>query len=512
MAENTDKNTGTTTEQNTITTIEAAGLSFSVPTGLFIGGQFRGTEEKIDVVDAATGKTIQQVASASEADAREAMDIAAKVQPEWAATAPRERSDILRKIFDLITEHTDELAALQSLELGRALPDSKGEVAYGADYFRWFADRAASITGEYRVAPSGAGRIVTTHRPAGPVLAITPWNFPLAMIARKLAPALAAGCTVIAKPAQLTPLTMLFLADLTQKAGLPDGVFQVLPTSSARRVSSLLEDDRLRKFTFTGSTSVGQALAAKAAEKTIRTSLELGGNAPFVVLSHADVDKAVEAGVTAKMRGAGQVCIAANRFIVHEDLREDFETKFVEKMKEFVLGPGTDEKTTQGPMVSAEQRDGVVSLVDAATDQGAKVLLGGNDALRALGETHPELDPNGFWYPATVLTNVTEDNDIANEEIFGPVVSIISVPSDEEALRVANNTPFGLAAYVMGEDMKATLQFAEKVEAGMIGVNRGVISDAAAPFGGIKQSGVGREGGFEGIDEYLDTTYLALDV
>lgn len=494
-------------------TIEAAGLTFNVPNGLFLGGSWRegSSGEKLSVFDAATGKTIAEVASATEEDAAEALDIAAKVQPEWGATAPRERSEILRKFYELIIEHTDELTVLQSLELGRAMPDSKGEVAYGAEYFRWFSERAAAITGEFRQAPAGNGRIATTHRPVGPVLAITPWNFPLAMVARKLAPALAAGCTMIAKPAQLTPLTMLYMAKLGQEAGIPDGVFQVLPTTSAKRISTLLEDDRIRKLTFTGSTSVGQALTAKAAEKTIRTSLELGGNAPFVVLSHADLDKSVEQAVAAKMRGAGQVCIAANRFIIHEDLADEFETKITEKLKTFVMGPGTDEKTTQGPMVSEDQRQKVIDLVKQAVDGGAKVLLGGNEALDNLSETHPELDPNGFWYPATVLTNVTPDNPIANEEIFGPVVAIQRVSGDEEALKVANDTPFGLAAYVMGEDMKATMQFAEKIEAGMVGVNRGAISDAAAPFGGVKQSGLGREGGFEGIEEYLDTVYLALD-
>ena len=496
------------------TTLHVNDLDIEVPTGLLIGGQWKpgSSGETFNVFDAATGSPITQVHSATQHDAEEAMNIAAKTQAEWGTTAPRERAEILRKIFELIMEHEDELTALQSYELGRALPDSKGEVAYGAEYFRWFSERTVAIAGEYRMAQGGAGRIVTTKNPVGPALAITPWNFPLAMVARKLAPALAAGCVMIAKPAQLTPLTMLYLAQLTKDAGLPEGVFQVLPTKSAKNVSVLLEDDRLRKFTFTGSTEVGQMLAAKAAEKTIRTSLELGGNAPFVVLKDADVDQAVDAAITSKMRGAGQVCIASNRFIVHEDVADQFERGVVEKMKEFVLGPGTHKETTMGPMVSAEQRDKVADMVKKAVEEGAEVALGGPEAFDKLGETHPELDLNGFWYPATVLTGVKPDFEIANEEIFGPVAAIQRVNSDDEALRRANDTRFGLAGYVCGGDLKNALRFAEQMEVGMVGVNRGAISDATAPFGGVKQSGMGREGGFEGIEEYQETKYIALDL
>lgn len=496
------------------TTLNVAGVGLEVPTGLLLGGQWKpgSAGETFNVLDAATGSPIAEVHSATQRDAEEAMDIAAATQAEWGASAPRERAEILRKLYELVMEHEDELAVLQSYELGRALPDSYGEVAYGGEYFRWFSERAAAIAGEYRVAQGGSGRIVTTKNPVGPALAITPWNFPLAMVTRKLAPALAAGCVMIAKPAQLTPLTMLYLAQLTKDAGLPDGVFQVLPTRSAKNVSVLLEDDRLRKFTFTGSTEVGQMLAAKAAEKTIRTSLELGGNAPFVVLEDADVDQAVEAAITSKMRGAGQVCIASNRFIVHDKVAEQFERGVIEKMKEFVLGPGTDKKTTMGPMVSEEQRDKVAELVKKAVDEGATVALGGPEGHEKLFETHPELDPNGFWYPATVLTGVKPEFEIANEEIFGPVAAIQRVSSNEEALRLANDTKFGLAGYVCGGDLKNALRFAEQLEVGMVGVNRGAISDATAPFGGVKQSGMGREGGFEGIEEYQETKYIALDL
>lgn len=496
------------------TTLNVNDVQIEVPTGLLIGGQWKpgSSGETFNVLDAATGSPIAEVHSATQRDAEEAMDIAAATQAEWGKTAPRERAEILRKLFDLVMEHEDELATLQSYELGRALPDSYGEVAYGGEYFRWFSERTAAIAGEYRMAQGGTGRIVTTKNPVGPALAITPWNFPLAMVTRKLAPALAAGCVMIAKPAQLTPLTMLYLAQLTKDAGLPDGVFQVLPTKSAKNISALLEDDRLRKFTFTGSTEVGQMLAAKAAEKTIRTSLELGGNAPFVVLEDADVDHAVEAAITSKMRGAGQVCIASNRFIVHDKVADQFERGVVEKMKEFVLGPGTDKKTTMGPMVSEEQRDKVADMVKKAVDEGATVALGGPEGFDQLSETHPDLDPNGFWYPATVLTGVKPDFEIANEEIFGPVAAIQRVSSDEEALRLANDTKFGLAGYVCGGDLKNALRFAEQMEVGMVGVNRGAISDATAPFGGVKQSGMGREGGFEGIEEYQETKYLALDL
>ncbi|MBC2680999.1 NAD-dependent succinate-semialdehyde dehydrogenase [Corynebacterium anserum] len=492
--------------------VRAGEREIRVPTGLFLGGEFvaGSSGESFSVIDASTSLPIVDVASASEDDARRALDTAVSVQEEWAESSPKERSEVLWRAFELVMEHVDELSALQSLELGRALPDSRSEVAYGAEYFRWFSQQAMAVRGDYRVPPSGVGRVVTHHRPMGPVLAITPWNFPLAMIARKVAPAIAAGCTVIVKPAQMTPLTALYLGELLQKAGVPDGVVQVVPTGSAKNVSVLLGDDRLRKLTFTGSTEVGQMLAATAMEKTIRTSLELGGNAPFVVLEHADVDKAVTEAVTAKMRGAGQVCVAGNRYVVHESVVEEFTTGVVKKMSEFVMGPGVQEGVTMGALVSANERDKVKGLVERAVDDGAVVELGGPDALARLGETHPELDPRGFWYPPTVLSRVTPEFEIARTEIFGPVVAIQTFTDEEEALRIANDTPFGLAAYVCGEKLAETLRFAEKMEAGMVAVNRGALSDATAPFGGVKQSGIGREGGFEGIDEYLETVYIAL--
>lgn len=505
---------GMSTQQFTAT-IHAGDRDITVPTGLFLGGDFvaasQDSEEKLSVVDAATGTSFVEIESASEKDARTAMDTAAKVQKEWAKSSPMERSEILYKIFQLITDNTEELALLQSKELGRALKDSTGEVAYGAEFFRWFSQQAMAISGEYRTSPKGDSRVITHHVPVGPVLAITPWNFPLAMIARKVAPALAAGCTVIVKPAQMTPLTALYLGELMRQAGVPDGVVQILPTTSASNISAILDDDRLRKFTFTGSTEVGQELASKTMEKTMRVSLELGGNAPFVVLESADIDKAVDAAVTAKMRGAGQVCIAANRFLVHESLAEEFTKRVVAQVSEMKIGPGTQDDVQVGAMVSDKERDKVRDLVAGAVKEGAKVELGGVEALEKFPEAHPELDENGFWFPPTVLSGVTSDSEIATTEIFGPVFAIQTFSTTEEALRVANDTPFGLAGYVCGENLKETLAFAEDMECGMVAVNRGLLSDASAPFGGMKTSGIGREGGHEGLDEYLETQYISLE-
>ncbi|WOH94027.1 NAD-dependent succinate-semialdehyde dehydrogenase [Corynebacterium urealyticum] len=519
MATSAENNTAqNTSNPEFFTTVTAGPREITVPTGLFINGQWRhGADgETLGVTDAATGQEFVRVASATEGDAREAMDHAAKAQPDWENTSPQERADLLRSLYQLVQDNADDLAYLQSLELGRALKDSQGEVGYGGGFFRWYASRAEAIAGEYRVSPDGGSRIITHPKPVGPVLAVTPWNFPLAMITRKLAPALAAGCTMIVKPAQMTPLTALYLAELSRQAGLPEGVFQVLPTSTASNVSAILDDARLRKFTFTGSTEVGQALAAKAAEGTIRTSLELGGNAPLVVLEHADMDKAVNAAIDAKMRGAGQVCIAANRILVHESLAEEFTAAVTKRIGEFVLGAGTDSDATAGPMVSAEQRDKVAEMVEKAVDQGAKVEIGGFKLTEEALAEHPELkttgelDTNGFWYAPTVLSGVTQDFEIANQEIFGPVMTIQTFADEDEALANANATNFGLAGYVVGEKLQETMAFAEKMEVGMVAVNKGLLSDPAAPFGGVKQSGIGREGGFEGIEEYLETQFITV--
>ncbi|GAB3701363.1 NAD-dependent succinate-semialdehyde dehydrogenase [Corynebacterium nasicanis] len=454
------------------------------------------------MINPSDGRVLTEVASATSADVARALDLACAAQPSWAATPARERSEILRRAFELIMSHEEELTYLQSAELGRALPDSRAEVSYGAEFFRWFAEEAVRVRGDYRHSPAGNARLIVHHQPVGPCLAITPWNFPLAMGARKIAPALAAGCTMIVKPASKTPLTMLYLAQLLQEAGLPDGVLAVLPTSSSARVSALLDDPRLRKLTFTGSTEVGQMLAAKAAGRSLRVSLELGGNAPYIVCEDADLDVAAEAVAVAKMRGAGQVCIAANRFLVHSAVQEEFVAKAVQVMEGFRLGRGTDEGVTYGPLSGADQLETVTSLVDDALSRGASRPLGG-----ALPSGLPA---GGFYFPTTVLTDIPASAEILSTEIFGPVLAVSTFDTDDEAIAKANNTPFGLAAYLFSENLDRALGLAERIEAGMVAVNKGALSDPAAPFGGVKESGIGREGGFEGIHEYLEPKFISL--
>lgn len=472
----------------------------SIPKGIFLGGKFEDRDETLDVINPSDGSVLATVASASEEDAATALDKAVAAQSAWAKTPARERSEILRKAFDLLSADSETLATIMSAELGRALPDSRGEAAYGSEFFRWFAEEAARISGDYRHSPAGNARIVEIKQPVGPVLAITPWNFPLAMGTRKIAPALAAGCTIIVKPASKTPLTMLYLAKVLKDAGVPDGVLSVLPTLSSRRISALLEDTRLRKFTFTGSTEVGQMLAGKATENTINTSLELGGNAPFVVLEDADLEVAAEAVVTAKMRGGGQVCIAANRFLVHSSIKDEFVAACVEKLEQFKVGPGTEDAVTLGPLSGDDQLEIVTDLVDDALAKGATKNLG----------SLPAGLPDGFYYPATVLSDIPQDAKILSTEIFGPVIAFTTFDTDEEAIQMANDTPFGLAAYLFSENLKRALDAAEAIEAGMVAVNKGALSDPAAPFGGVKQSGIGREGGFEGIEEYLEPKFISL--
>ncbi len=479
-------------------------LLASAPRGIFLAGDFHEASDHgtFEVINPSDGTVLTEVASATSADARRALDLACSAQAGWAATPARERSEILRRAFELIIEHTEELTWLQSAELGRALPDSRAEVTYGAEFFRWFAEEAVRVRGDYRHNPAGNARLVVHHQPVGPCLAITPWNFPLAMGARKIAPALAAGCTMIVKPASKTPLTMLYLAELLQRAGLPDGVLAVLPTSSASRVSALLDDPRLRKLTFTGSTEVGQMLAEKAAQHSLRVSLELGGNAPYIVCQDADLDLAAEAVAVAKMRGAGQVCIAANRFLVHSSVRDEFVSRAIKVMESFHLGRGTDEGVTYGPLSGADQLETVSSLVDDALSRGAS---------RPLGGTLPAgLPEGGFYYPTTVLTDIPSGAEILSTEIFGPVLAVATFDTDDEAVAMANDTPFGLAAYLFSENLTRALSLAERIEAGMVAVNKGALSDPAAPFGGVKESGLGREGGFEGIHEYLEAKFISL--
>ncbi len=480
--------------------MDTSALLKSVPTGLWIGGEERAASSTFDVLNPADGEVLISVADATAQDARAALDAACAVQASWAATAPRKRGEILRSVFETITERADDIAALMALEMGKVVAESKGEVIYGAEFFRWFAEEAVRIGGRYTPSPAGTGRIIVTKQAVGPCYAITPWNFPLAMGTRKMGPAFAAGCTMIVKPAQETPLTMLLLAKLMDEAGLPKGVLSVLATSNPGPVTeALINDGRLRKLTFTGSTGVGKALVKQSADKLLRTSMELGGNAPFIVFDDADVDAAVDGAVLAKMRNGGEACTAANRFHVANAVREEFTEKLVKRMSEFTLGNGLDESSTLGPLINAKQVATVTELVSDAVSRGATVAVGG------VAPGGP-----GNFYPATVLTDVPADARILKEEVFGPVAPITGFDTVEEGIAAANDTEYGLAAYIYTQSLDRALRVAEGIESGMVGVNRGVISDAAAPFGGIKESGFGREGGSEGIEEYLDTKYIAL--
>ncbi|WP_299563345.1 NAD-dependent succinate-semialdehyde dehydrogenase [uncultured Mycolicibacterium sp.] len=480
--------------------MDTAKLLSSVPTGLWIGGEERPATSTFDVLDPSNDRVLASVGNATAADALAALDAACAVQAEWAATPARVRGEILRAAFELLTERAEEIATLMTLEMGKVLAESKGEAAYGAEFFRWFAEEAVRINGRYTTAPAGTGRILVTKQPVGPCYAITPWNFPLAMGTRKIGPALAAGCTMIVKPAQETPLTMLLLAKLMAEAGLPKGVLSVLPTTDARGITTaLIDDGRLRKLTFTGSTGVGKALVRQSADKLLRTSMELGGNAPFIVFDDADIDAAVDGAMLAKMRNGGEACTAANRFHVANAVREEFTEKFVQRMSEVRLGNGLDPSVTLGPLINANQVATVTDLVNDAVTRGAKVAVGGE----APGGP-------GNFYPATVLTDVPADARILREEIFGPVAPITGFDTEEEGIAAANSTEYGLAAYVYTRSLDRALRVAERIESGMVGINRGVISDPAAPFGGVKESGFGREGGLEGIEEYLETKYIAL--
>lgn len=474
----------------------------SVPTQLWIGGPVDAAGGgTFPVHNPADGQVLTHVADAGPEDAVRALDAAVAVQSEWAATSARERGEILRAVYERITARAEEFALLMTLEMGKALPESRNEVRYGAEFFRWFSEEAVRVHGRYLRAPSGAGRIIVHKQPVGPCLAITPWNFPLAMGTRKIGPALAAGCPIIVKPASATPLAMLLLAKLCSEAGLPDGVLSVITSRHSGAVTQpLLDDPRLRKLTFTGSTEVGRMLVEKSAGGLLRTSMELGGNAPFVVFDDADIDDAVAGAMLAKLRNGGEACTAANRFHVQRGVLDEFTDKLVRAMGEQVrMGPGTDPDSTLGPLVSEDQLNSVAELVDDAVSSGATVRLGGKA---------PE--GPGWFYPATVLTDIPADARILREEVFGPVAPIIGFDTEEEGLAAANDTEYGLVSYVYTRDLDRALRVAEELESGMVGVNRGVISDPAAPFGGVKASGFGREGGTEGIEEYLSTKYIAL--
>ncbi len=480
---------------------QKSALEFA-PTDLLVGGQWRPAEQggTFAVHDPATGRTLAEVADATVADGRAALDAAAAAQAEWAATDPRERSEILRRAFDLLTERADTFAMLMTLEMGKTLAESRGEVTYGAEFFRWFAEEAVRIHGRYAAAPSGGTRLLTMQQPVGPVFAITPWNFPLAMGTRKIGPALAAGCTVVIKPAAETPLTTLALARVLEEAGLPPGVLNVITTSRSGEVSEpIIRDPRLRKLTFTGSTPVGQALVRQSSEQLLRTSMELGGNAPFLVFDDADLDRAVDGAMLAKMRNIGEACTAANRFLVHESVAQEFASRLAERMGGLTVGKGTTKGVDVGPLITEEARAKVVDLVTDAVEGGASVLTGGEVP-----------SGRGWFYPPTVLTDVPRGARLLSEEIFGPVAPITTFRTEEEAVRLANSTEYGLVAYVFTEQTARTIRVAEALEFGMVGVNQGVVSNPAAPFGGVKHSGFGREGGFEGIEEYLETKYVGL--
>jgi len=474
----------------------------SLPTKLWIGGEQVDAKDKatMAVDDPSTGETLTEVANASPEDATKALDAACAVQQEWAATAPRQRGEILRKAWELVVERTEDIALLMTLEMGKSVAESKAELTYGSEFLRWFAEEAVRINGRYTPSPGGTGRILVTKQPVGPCLAITPWNFPLAMGTRKIGPAFAAGCTMIVKPASATPLTMLLLAQIFQDAGLPKGVFSVVPSSHSSEVSEpLINDPRLRKLTFTGSTEVGKMLVEKSAKRLLRTSMELGGNAPFVVFDDADVDAAVDGAMLAKMRNGGEACTSANRFHVADAVREEFTTKMVHRMQAQQLGRGSEEGTDVGPLINQSQVDTCQELVDDAVAKGAKVLCGGSAPDRV-----------GTYFTPTVLGDVPADARILREEVFGPVAPITGFDTEEEGIALANDTEFGLVAYMYTQGLDRGLRVAEALESGIVGINRGVVSDVAGPFGGIKESGFGREGGSEGINEYLEVKYIAL--
>ncbi|MGH9109527.1 MAG: NAD-dependent succinate-semialdehyde dehydrogenase [Acidimicrobiales bacterium] len=472
-----------------------------VPRGCLIGGTSRdaGDGSVIKVLDPATEEVIATVADGTVGDAGAAVDAAADALGPWAATSPRKRAEILRSAFALMEERAEVLAQLITLENGKALADARGEVAYAAEFFRWYAEEAVRTQGEIVTAPSGSNRIVVTSRPIGVSLLITPWNFPAAMLTRKIGPALAAGCTVVCKPASETPLSALAIGEILSLAGVPDGVVNILPSTRSSAVGkAILADDRVRKLSFTGSTEVGRSLLSVAADQVISCSMELGGNAPFVVFEDSDLDAAIDGAMVAKMRNGGEACTAANRFYVQARVAERFSDMLCARMGALRMGRGLDEGVDLGPLVNRSSRDKVDELVHQALDQGAKPRLG---AERPEGK--------GYFYPATVLDGVPPDAEVLATEIFGPVAPIVSFATEAEALALANDSAYGLAAYVYTGDLARGLRVAEALETGMVGLNRGLVSDPAAPFGGVKQSGLGREGGHEGMLEYLEPKYIA---
>jgi len=474
-------------------------LLASVPTGLLIDGEWRAAEggKTVAVNDPATGDVLLEIADASVADGVTAMDAAAAAFPSWAATPARERAEILRRAFDLLQERKENIALLMTLEMGKPLAEARGEVVYGGEFLRWFSEVTAHTQGRYGANPEGTGRMIVTQHPVGPCYLITPWNFPLAMATRKIAPALAAGCTVVIKPATLTPLTTLFFAQILQDAGLPAGVVNVVTTTNTGPVSErIISDPRLRKLSFTGSTPVGVKLLQQAAPGVLRTSMELGGNAPFVVFDDADLDKAVDGAMLAKFRNIGQACTAANRFIVQRSVVEEFTRRVTERVRGLKIGRGTEEGVQIGPLIDDRAVDKAKTLVGDAVERGATVTTGGSP-----------IDGPGTFFEPTVVSDVQPGSDILREEIFGPVLAIVPFDDEDDAVRIANDTEYGLVSYVFTESLARGQRMIDRLETGMMGLNVGVVSNAAAPFGGWKQSGLGREGGDEGIHEYLQTKY-----
>jgi succinate-semialdehyde dehydrogenase/glutarate-semialdehyde dehydrogenase len=488
----------------TITADKERTVVDSVPTQLFIGGEWRDASGggTLEVEDPSTGESIASVADATPEDATAALDACVEVQAEWAAHPPRERGEILRRAWEKLTERADDLALLMTLEMGKPLAESKAEIAYAGEFFRWFAEEAVRIEGRFATAPNGAGRLITLRQPVGPCYAITPWNFPMAMGTRKIGPAIAAGCTMVIKPAQQTPLSMFALAQVLEEAGLPPGVLNVVTSSSSSEVSKpIIGDPRLRKLTFTGSTEVGRKLVEQSAQGLLRTSMELGGNAPFLVFGDADVDAAVEGAVIAKMRNIGEACTAANRFHVAGKVADEFTEKLAAKLADMPVGRGTDENVKVGPLIDDDQRSKVAELVEDARGKGAQIVLGGT-----------QRDGSGYFFDPTVLSDVPDDARLLKEEIFGPVAPVATFDDEDAAIAKANDTEFGLVAYVYTRDIKRAFRVCEKLETGMVGLNQGLVSNPAAPFGGVKASGFGREGGAEGIHEYLEIKYIAMNM
>jgi succinate-semialdehyde dehydrogenase / glutarate-semialdehyde dehydrogenase len=472
------------------------------PTDLYINGKFRPASDggRFDVFDPASEEVIAQVADGTTEDAIAAVDAAAAAFDGWGARTPRERGEVLRKAFELFTAKKEYFARLMTRENGKALLDSRAEAAYAAEFFRWYAEEAPRNIGQVSRAPATGARIVVQHKPAGVAVLVTPWNFPAAMGTRKIAPALAAGCTMVLKPASETPLTMLAIAQLLEEAGVPPGVVNILPSrKSGAVVRAMLKDPRVRIVSFTGSTEVGKRLLHEAADNVVRPAMELGGNAPFLVFEDADLDAAVDGAMIAKMRNMGEACTSANRFYVHEKVHDAFVEKFAAKMRALKVGNGLDDGVAVGPLVNADTRDKVVSLVEDAVKRGARAICGG---------TRPQ--GTGFYYPPTVLVNVPDNARCMSEEIFGPVAPVQTFKTDDEAIAKANATEYGLVAYLYTRDMARGMRVSERLESGMVGLNRGVVSDPAAPFGGAKQSGLGREGAHEGMLEFLETQYISV--